>query len=68
MIEALLRPVDEAHNEHKRRQLRELALINGTLKDEDVRGDPIPVSDTCTKRSMPYHLRDLMSVLCNRLN
>ena len=36
MIEMLLRPVDETHNEHKRKQLRELALINGTLKDEDV--------------------------------
>ena len=36
MIDMLLRPIDETHNEHKRKQLRELALINGTLKDEDV--------------------------------
>lgn len=34
MIEQLLVPVDEELNEHKKAQLRELALINGTLKDE----------------------------------
>ncbi len=38
MIDMLLRPIDETHNEHKRKQLRELALINGTLKDEEVGG------------------------------
>ncbi len=37
MIDMLLRPIDETHNEHKRKQLRELAAINGTLKDETVR-------------------------------
>jgi hypothetical protein len=36
LIEMLLRPVDETHNEHKKKQLRELAAINGTLKDETV--------------------------------
>jgi RNA recognition motif-containing protein len=34
MIEKLLIPVDEDMNEHKRQQLRELALMNGTLRDE----------------------------------
>lgn len=34
MIEELLVPVDEELNEHKKAQLRELALINGTLKEE----------------------------------
>lgn len=33
MIEQLLVPVDEELNEHKKAQLRELALINGTLKE-----------------------------------
>ena len=28
-------PVDDGINEHKQRQLRELALINGTLREED---------------------------------
>lgn len=34
MIENLLVPTDEARNEHKRLQLRELAALNGTLKDD----------------------------------
>eukprot|EP00612_Vaucheria_litorea_P001156 CAMPEP_0171456778 /NCGR_PEP_ID=MMETSP0945-20130129/3121_1 /TAXON_ID=109269 /ORGANISM="Vaucheria litorea, Strain CCMP2940" /LENGTH=456 /DNA_ID=CAMNT_0011982255 /DNA_START=548 /DNA_END=1918 /DNA_ORIENTATION=+ len=34
-ISSLLRPVDDELNEHKQRQLRELALINGTLRDDD---------------------------------
>jgi len=33
MITDLLVPVEEGKNEHKRQQLRELALINGTLRD-----------------------------------
>jgi hypothetical protein len=37
MIEDLLQPQDETRNEHKRLQLRELAALNGTLKDEEVR-------------------------------
>ena len=35
MIRDLLRPEDESRNEHKRLQLRELAALNGTLKDEE---------------------------------
>lgn len=38
MIERLLEPNDDTLNEHKRLQLRELAALNGTLKDETVRG------------------------------
>ena len=34
MIQDLLVPTDEARNEHKRLQLRELAALNGTLTDE----------------------------------
>lgn len=34
MIRELLVPTDEARNEHKRLQLRELAALNGTLKDD----------------------------------
>ena len=33
-VEKLLIPIDETKNEHKARQLRELAVINGTLRDE----------------------------------
>lgn len=32
-LERLLEPMDESMNEHKRLQLRELAALNGTLKD-----------------------------------
>ncbi|KAL1214215.1 Splicing factor-like protein 1 [Cardamine amara subsp. amara] len=35
MIEKLLQPVDEVLNEHKRQQLRELATLNGTIRDEE---------------------------------
>eukprot|EP00241_Pyramimonas_parkeae_P015036 CAMPEP_0114294294 /NCGR_PEP_ID=MMETSP0059-20121206/10051_1 /TAXON_ID=36894 /ORGANISM="Pyramimonas parkeae, Strain CCMP726" /LENGTH=983 /DNA_ID=CAMNT_0001416065 /DNA_START=245 /DNA_END=3196 /DNA_ORIENTATION=+ len=35
MVQDLLVPVDEENNEHKRAQLRELASINGTLRDEE---------------------------------
>jgi hypothetical protein len=38
MIERMCTPMDDAHNEHKKLQLRELAALNGTLKDEEVRG------------------------------
>jgi hypothetical protein len=33
MIEKLCTPSDDDHNEHKKLQLRELAALNGTLKE-----------------------------------
>lgn len=33
MVRELLVPVEEGRNEHKKQQLRELAMINGTLRD-----------------------------------
>lgn len=36
MVERLLTPMDDTHNEHKQRQLRELAAINGTLRDHEL--------------------------------
>ncbi|XP_057511803.1 splicing factor-like protein 1 [Actinidia eriantha] len=35
MVEKLLQPVDEGLNEHKRQQLRELASLNGTIRDDE---------------------------------
>ena len=35
MVEKLLVPVDEGLNEHKRAQLRELAALNGTIRDDE---------------------------------
>jgi splicing factor 1 len=34
-VAGLLRPIDDDANEHKQKQLRELALINGTLRDDE---------------------------------
>lgn len=34
-VQSLLVPVDDQKNSHKQKQLRELALINGTLRDDD---------------------------------
>ncbi|KAL5725471.1 hypothetical protein ACHQM5_008612 [Ranunculus cassubicifolius] len=36
MVEKLLIPVDEGMNEHKRAQLRELAKLNGNLRDHNM--------------------------------
>jgi len=35
MVDNLLRPVDDNFNDHKKMQLRELASLNGTLKDNE---------------------------------
>lgn len=35
MVSELLVPIDDEKNEHKQKQLRELALINGTLREEE---------------------------------
>eukprot|EP00245_Coleochaete_scutata_P014401 TRINITY_DN6128_c0_g2_i1.p1 TRINITY_DN6128_c0_g2~~TRINITY_DN6128_c0_g2_i1.p1 ORF type:complete len:875 (+),score=203.45 TRINITY_DN6128_c0_g2_i1:65-2626(+) len=35
MVEKLLVPVEEGRNEHKRNQLRELAALNGTIRDDE---------------------------------
>lgn len=46
MVEALLRPDDDsALTEHKRLQLRELAALNGTLKDENM----VRLACACTR-------------------
>ncbi|PSR85435.1 KH domain-containing protein [Actinidia chinensis var. chinensis] len=34
ILEDLLKPVDESHDFYKKHQLRELAMLNGTLRDE----------------------------------
>lgn len=47
MLEDLMQPEDEARNEHKRVQLRELASLNGTLK---VHTPPV----TSAAVSLPY--------------
>ena len=58
MVNSLLKPVDEEQNEHKRLQLRELAALNGTLKDDQtcyLCGDPGHRSYECPKQSMDVY-------------
>ncbi len=62
MIKKLCTPVDEEHNEHKRLQLRELAALNGTLKEQEacfLCGDYSHSARDCpTKDSEVYKLPD----------
>lgn len=58
MVNSLLKPVDEEQNEHKRMQLRELAALNGTLKDDQtcyLCGDPGHRSYECPKQSIDVY-------------
>lgn len=62
MVERLLQPMDEEMNEHKQKQLRELALINGTLKEENycyLCGESTHRQLDCPKKGMElYRLPD----------
>lgn len=62
MVEKLLEPTGDEMNEHKQQQLRELALINGTLKDEEycyLCGEPGHRQMECPKKQMQvYKLPD----------
>ena len=57
----MLRPVDENYNEHKRAQLRELALINGTLRDI---GRPGHTQDNCPEKDNQGFRADVALVTC----
>lgn len=57
MVEKLLQPVDEVLNEHKRQQLRELAALNGTIRDEEVCrlcGEPGHRQYACPSRTSTF--------------
>jgi splicing factor 1 len=66
MVARLLEPMDEEMNEHKQKQLRELALINGTLKDEErcyLCGEAGHRQGECpTKAADLYRLPDAVAV------
>lgn len=58
MVEDLLKPMDEERNEHKRLQLRELAQLNGTLKDDQgcyLCSDPSHKSFECPNHSVDIY-------------
>eukprot|EP00249_Psilotum_nudum_P009846 c22187_g1_i1 orf=626-1483(-) len=52
IIEELLRPVDESHDYYKKQQLRELAMLNGTLREDSpfLGGSVSPFSNSGMKR------------------
>ncbi|KAH7447436.1 hypothetical protein KP509_01G107100 [Ceratopteris richardii] len=57
MVEKLLSPIDEGHNEHKRAQLRELAALNGTIRDDEICrlcGEPGHRQYTCSARNSTF--------------
>lgn len=57
MVEKLLQPVDEVLNEHKRQQLRELAALNGTIRDEEfcrLCGEPGHRQYACPSRGSTF--------------
>ena len=66
MIEKLLTPVDEVLNEHKRQQLRELAALNGTIRDEEfcrLCGEPGHRQYACPARSSTFK-SDVLCKIC----
>ena len=67
MVAQLLKPVDETFNEHKRAQLRELALINGTLRDIEGMtchhcGRPGHTQENCPEKDVQGYRADVALV------
>ncbi|XP_044467697.1 splicing factor-like protein 1 [Mangifera indica] len=66
MVEKLLQPVDEVLNEHKRQQLRELATLNGTIRDEEycrLCGEPGHRQYACPSRTSTFK-SDVLCKIC----
>ncbi|KAJ8752927.1 hypothetical protein K2173_008662 [Erythroxylum novogranatense] len=66
MVEKLLQPVDEVLNEHKRQQLRELASLNGTIRDEEfcrLCGEPGHRQYACPSRTTTFK-SDVLCKIC----
>lgn len=71
MIEVLLRPVDDSLNEHKQRQLRELALINGTLREDEycpVCGEKGHRQFECPYRAKAFKAAGVKCSICGDLS
>lgn len=67
-VAKLLEPIDESKNEHKARQLRELAVINGTLRDELICrlcGQPGHRQIQCPQRSQNWQPANIRCQICN---
>ncbi|XP_059645492.1 splicing factor-like protein 1 [Cornus florida] len=66
MVEKLLQPVDEGLNEHKRQQLRELAALNGTIREDEfcrLCGEPGHRQYACPARMSTFK-SDVLCKIC----
>jgi hypothetical protein len=66
MIQRLLVPLDEELNEHKRRQLIELASLNGTLRDHEVQELQRAEAEQQEVYRLPEHMRKKVEEQYNR--
>jgi splicing factor 1 len=67
MVAELLVPVDDDKNEHKQKQLRELALINGTLREEEyctICGDKGHRHFECPQRTKTFQAANVRCAIC----
>uniref|UniRef100_K3WKL6 Branchpoint-bridging protein n=1 Tax=Globisporangium ultimum (strain ATCC 200006 / CBS 805.95 / DAOM BR144) TaxID=431595 RepID=K3WKL6_GLOUD len=66
-VQSLLVPVDDTKNSHKQKQLRELALINGTLRDDDfchICGEKGHRQWECPNRQQNFKAADVKCAIC----
>jgi len=71
IIEDLLTPIDDDKNEHKQKQLRELALINGTLKEDEycpVCGEKGHKQFECPHRAKTFKAAGVKCSICGDLS
>lgn len=71
MIDAILRPLDDRLNEHKQKQLRELALINGTFKEDDycpICGEKGHRQFDCPYRAKSFKAAGVKCAICGDLS
>ena len=71
IIEDLLTPIDDDKNEHKQKQLRELALINGTLKEDEycpVCGEKGHRQFECPHRAKTFKAAGVKCSICGDLS
>ncbi|CAM9175862.1 unnamed protein product, partial [Ectocarpus fasciculatus] len=67
LVNELLVPVDDEKNEHKQKQLRELALINGTLREDEfcqVCGERGHKQFECPHRSKTFKAANVKCAIC----
>ena len=71
LVEELLTPIDDDKNEHKQKQLKELALINGTLREEDfcsVCGEKGHRQYECPHRAKSFKAAGVKCAICGDLS